>query len=211
MKIGKAALFASVVVFSYRLFKEVTGVRIKARTVVLEKAFLESLYAQSNFQALLFNHEYGNRFLAKDQVTLVAHILETDTGNKPMRLKTLESLDGGKPFSNELDYSSYRLEKDDIKTILDNYSSLGNLVYFLLEPITFSEDIKYLAYKILPADKWKQPIPFFKKVFQQQFAMAEATDMFGTAEDDRSSDDMGMRNGLRIDPSPPAKSTLSLF
>lgn len=205
MKIRTAAAYASFFFVVYRLFKKVTEAKIKVKTTVLEKAFLESLLTQKNFAALLFNHEYDNRYLAKDQVSLVAYISDTDTG-KPMQRMTLDSIEDDKPFDNELDYSIYRLEREDIQKILDAGPE-PEVNKFLLEPIVFSSDNKFLAYNIIPADRFKNPIHFHRKVFRKEFAMA-AADTFGAVEEDGSSDDFGKRGGLGMQPSPPARSNL---
>lgn len=209
MKLQRVAGYASLFFVAYRLFKKITDGQVRVKTMVIEKAFLEKLLKQTNFQTLLFNQEYDNKILAKDQVSLVGYVSDTDKNNTRFSIGTIGK---GEPFTNELDYSVYHLIKDDIEEILRFYSGAAGLFYFLLEPIPFDANPKYLAYKITPANKSKEPIAFHKKAHKLQFAMAMNVINDATAaedlEDDLSEDRGGGFSYLVVNPSPPANSNI---
>lgn len=170
--------------------------KVRVKTMVVEKAFLESLNEQKSMDALLFNHRYHNRELAKDQVFLVGYIADKKSTGDPLQRKEFESIGKGKKFDNEIHYSIYRITSDEIKEILDFYASAPGLVYFLLEPGIFKGDNKFLSYRIRPADGNKNIIHFQRSNQKQRGGEPESSAVF-------------TESNLVLNPSPPARANLT--
>lgn len=161
--------------------------------MIVERKFLEDLSKDATFKSFVLTTEYHDRFLAKDQILLTAHIGK-NTDKTVFEPRELEPLDVGQVYINELRYSIYSLSKDDIKTILSTYKSESS--YFLLEPVLFKEDKRYLAYKITPADSKKKPIPYTIT----EFPMGTKGGSSGTP----------FAKALYLNPSPPATASLGI-
>lgn len=164
MKLGRLALLACFFVFPPQLSNAVFMGKIRAATMVIEKSFLEKIKDQ---ETLFLNSKYHNRGLAKDQVVLNACVIDNNT-NYTTQTRDLELIEIGKRFNNEMRYSIFRLSKKDIATILSFYAKANGLVYFLLEPVKFKGDNRYLSYRIKPADEAKKIIPFEQNGQKQQ-------------------------------------------
>ena len=167
--------------------------KIRAVTMVLERSLLAGFDKDDNFKSFVLTNEYHDRFLAKDQILLTAHIGKQND-KTVFEPRELEQLDKGQVYYNELRYSVYSLTKKDIETILGAFKS--DPPYFLLEPILFKGDNRYLAYKITPADSNKKPVSYAIT----DLPMGTKGGSSGTA----------FAIALYLNPSPPAASSLEI-
>ena len=183
MNFGRFAILAVYLLLSQSLNAEFTG-KIRAVTMVMEKAFLESIKDE---ETLYFTTQYHNRGLAKDQILLAAYV-GNNSKSVPVQTRDLGTVGKGEKFMNELRYSIYQLSKEEIKTILSFYSKAKGVTYFLLEPIKFKGDNRYLSYRIRPADEGKKIIQFEQNVDKQN----------------GGNDRLWRETALFLNPSPPA-------
>ncbi|RYZ27104.1 MAG: hypothetical protein EOO10_13730, partial [Chitinophagaceae bacterium] len=163
MNIGRLALLTVFVLLSQALNAEFKG-KIRAVTMVIEKSFLEGIKEE---ETLFFTTQYHNRGFAKDQILLSAYVGKQEK-NYPAQPRDLGTIGKGEKFINELRYSIYQLSKEEIKTILSFYSKANGSVYFLLEPVKFKGDNRYLCYRIRPADERKKIILFEQTIEKQK-------------------------------------------
>lgn len=177
--------------------------------MAIRRSILQALYDDASFEILYFNPFYRNKFLAKDTVLLEAY-QDTTAGGEKMIPVSLEKTGPGKSFGNEREYSTYRLNKDDIKTILDTATD-DSVEYILFEPVLWKEDKRYLAYEIVPADAAKMPLPYPVPVFQPEPELTFAHESVAPQGAQRATALalMGTSGGrLTMNPSPPATSNL---
>jgi len=163
MKIRRLALITFFIFLAQSLNAEFTG-KIRAVTMVIERSFLEAIKDE---ETLYLTTQYHNRGFAKDQILLTAYIGKQDK-SYPAQTRDLGTVGKGEKFINEMRYSIYQLSKEEIKTILSYYSKANGAVYFLLEPVKFKGDNRYLSYRIRPADKGKKIIQFEQNVEKQK-------------------------------------------
>lgn len=213
MKLEKVTLYSSLALLGGFLVKELLKARIRARTMALKRSVLQGLIDDPAFVALFFNPFYDNRTLAKDRVSLVAFKKTTAEGGGTLPAVPLETVDSDKFFSNERDYSAYKLTADNIKTVLDHFSEDPGFAYVLFVPKEFEENPRYLAYELIPADNKKQPLRFAPAAaFQTRSAMATVPE--GGIEEAVEAPrimalTMNVTGSFQINPSPPATSNFS--
>lgn len=213
MKAEKLGLYSSLVLLTGFVIREIIKAKIKVRTMAIRRSALQAFFDDAGFKTLYFNPFYDNKFLAKDVVVLDAY--QDKSGEaKEMTPVFLETAGEDLLFENEREYSVYKLDKDDLKTILGRTAGDEKIVYILFKPILYKEDNRYLAYQIGSADVEKTPIPELSPIFQAEsvraFAEGDPAPQGPQATSLLASTSL-ISGRLVMNPSPPARSNISVM
>lgn len=151
MKLRSTFKYVSLfLVFKY-LEKAFAG-KVKFQSVIIEKVFLQTLLNNEQFISLFFSTVYDNRLLAKDKISLAAHILN-EKSNGQMIKHSLEVMGEDNVLDNEKNYSSYEIKKEELLQLLE--SGGDEVFYFIFRPVTYALDVAYVSYRIIAADRNK--------------------------------------------------------
>jgi hypothetical protein len=210
MKSAKVMLYSSLALLSGFIVRELLKAKAKVRTMAIRRSELQAFYDDESFRILYFNSFLDDHFLKKDAISLVAYKQTTAT-SKTMISVSLETTGEDKLFDIERDYSVYKLEKNDIKKILD-LAKDKEVTYILFEPILYKEDNRFLAYKIIPADASKMPVGMSAATDYSELSLPPVEESAPPAGGARMAVMAltGSTGYLRMNPSPPATMNVSM-
>jgi hypothetical protein len=179
--------------------------------MAIRRRRLQELLDDKSFEALLFGPSYKDQLIAQDQVGLVAYRQMSNSNQNTFPPETLEVAGKSPGFSKNRNYSAYRLDRESIEEILNHFSD-EEVVFILLEPILYEDDRRYLAYKLLPADAMKNPLPVLPVVNVQtqpaRAAMHENMMNEGEIQTQFFALTSSRTREMILNPSPPATNNL---
>lgn len=149
MKLRNAFKTASLFFLFKFLDKALSG-KVRFQSVIIKKSFLQELLDNEQFLSLFFSSVYDNRVLAKDRIALVAHILKEGSSGQMIK-HSLDVIDKGNTLDNEGNYSSYEINKEDIRSLLNRQDA--EVEFFIFRPVPYPLDNDYVSYQISPADR----------------------------------------------------------
>ncbi len=151
MKLSSALKTASLF-FLFKFMDKALSGKVRFQSVIIKKSFLQNLLDNDQFLSLFFSSIYDNRVLAKDKISLAAHILN-DESNGQMIKHSLDVIGEDNVLDNERNYSSYEIKKEELMQLLE--SGGDEVFYFIFRPVTYALDVAYVSYRIIAADRNK--------------------------------------------------------
>ena len=211
MNLERVTFISSLALVGAFILKEVLNSDIKARTMAVRRRRLQELLDDQSFEALSFGPSYNERTLVRDRLGLVAYRRMSNSTSPNLTPEKIDVANRERIFAKDRNYAAYRLGRESIEQILNHFSG-EEVEFILLEPVFYEDDPRYLAYKLIPADAMKNPVPVLPEVNIQtqpvRAAMPENAMNEGGIQTRSYALTSTRTRELIVNPSPPATNEL---